>query len=121
MLNRAGLTDLVNVVGKIIIEDNVFVGSNSIIMPGVRIQKNSIVASGSVVTKDVQQGSIVAGVPAKKIGTIDSYLKKYDQEHVVIQREEHIKTELQKWMAKEDNSEMKIGLRLKNGKTKLTK
>ena len=53
---------------KIEIGDNVFIGVNSIIMPGVRIDNNVIVAAGSVVTKSVPSGSIVAGVPAKVVG-----------------------------------------------------
>lgn len=54
--------------GKIIVEDNVVLGGNSIILCNVRIGRNSVVAAGSVVTKDVQAYSIVGGNPAKKIG-----------------------------------------------------
>jgi acetyltransferase-like isoleucine patch superfamily enzyme len=52
---------------KIIIEDDVWIGFGSIILTGVRIGRGSIIAAGSVVTKDVQSFSIYAGVPAKKI------------------------------------------------------
>jgi acetyltransferase-like isoleucine patch superfamily enzyme len=52
----------------IVIGDNVFVGIRSIILPGVRIGNNVIVAAGSVVTKSIPDGVIVAGVPAKVIG-----------------------------------------------------
>lgn len=55
-------------IGCIEVMDNVFIGANSIILPNVRIGENSIVAAGSVVTKDVPPGSIVGGVPAKVIG-----------------------------------------------------
>jgi acetyltransferase-like isoleucine patch superfamily enzyme len=48
-----------------IIEDNVWIGRNAVIMPGIRIGSGSIVGSGAVVTKDVEQNSIVGGVPAK--------------------------------------------------------
>lgn len=54
--------------GEIIVEDNVVIGANSIILYNVHIGRNSVVAAGSVVTKDVQPYSIVAGNPAKKIG-----------------------------------------------------
>lgn len=47
------------------IEDNVWIGARSIILPGVKIGKNSVVAAGSVVTKNVPKNSLVAGVPAK--------------------------------------------------------
>ncbi len=52
----------------VIIEDYVFIGPRSIILPGVRIGKGSVVAAGAVVTKDVPEKTIVGGVPAKVIG-----------------------------------------------------
>ncbi|MHC5375231.1 sugar O-acetyltransferase [Enterococcus sp. LJL120] len=55
----------------IIIEDNVWIGGNSVILPGITIGKNSIVAGGSVVTKNVPADSIVGGNPAKFIRLID--------------------------------------------------
>lgn len=62
--------------GRIIIEDNVNIGWNVIIMPGVKIGKNSVVGCGAVVTKDVPENSIVAGVPAKVIETTEEYYNK---------------------------------------------
>ncbi len=50
------------------IKDYVFIGPRSIILPGVRIGKGAIVAAGAVVTKNVDDFKIVAGVPAKVIG-----------------------------------------------------
>ncbi|MGZ8983187.1 MAG: acyltransferase [Methylotenera sp.] len=58
-------------VGKIDIKDNVFVGYGAIIMPGVTIGPNAIVAAGAVVTKDVVEGDVVGGVPAKPISKTD--------------------------------------------------
>lgn len=52
---------------KVIIEDDVWIGYGSIIFSGVKIGRGSIIAAGSVVTKDVKPYSIVAGVPAKII------------------------------------------------------
>lgn len=52
---------------EIIIEDEVWIGANSVVVPGVTIGKHSIVAAGSVVTKDVQPYSIVAGNPARLV------------------------------------------------------
>ena len=53
--------------GEIIIEDDVWIASNCVITANTRIGKSSIIAAGSVVTKDVEQYSIVGGVPAKLI------------------------------------------------------
>jgi len=49
------------------IENGVWIGTRAVILDGVKIGKNSIVAAGSVVTKDVPEFAIVAGVPAKVI------------------------------------------------------
>ncbi|MDO4169322.1 MAG: acyltransferase [Lachnospiraceae bacterium] len=66
--------------GCIEIEDNVFIGLGSIIMPDVHIGANSIIAAGSLVLNDVPSGTIVGGVPAKKIGTFNELHKKRVQE-----------------------------------------
>jgi acetyltransferase-like isoleucine patch superfamily enzyme len=57
----------------ITVGDEVFIGVNSILMPGVEVQNRCIVAAGSVVTKSVPSGSIVAGVPAHIIGSYEEY------------------------------------------------
>lgn len=53
--------------GAIILEDEVWIGTNALIMSGVKIGKGSVVAAGSVVVKDVEPYSIVGGNPAKYI------------------------------------------------------
>ncbi|MDC9511493.1 acyltransferase [Pseudoalteromonas sp. Angola-4] len=58
------------------IGDNVFIGVNTIIMPGVTIGNNVIVAAGSVVSKSVEAGSVVGGVPARNISSFDIYASK---------------------------------------------
>lgn len=50
-----------------IIEDGAWLGRNVVVMPGVRIGKHAIVGSGAVVTKDVEDYTIVGGIPAKLI------------------------------------------------------
>ncbi|WP_428243544.1 acyltransferase [Gynuella sp.] len=67
-------------VGKIDIKDNVFIGINAIVMPGVTIGPNALVAAGAVVTKDVQEGDIVAGVPARAIGRVDDLVHKLEKD-----------------------------------------
>ena len=50
------------------ISDYVFIGPRAIILPGVKLGRGAVVGAGAVVTKDVQEFSIVGGVPAQKIG-----------------------------------------------------
>ena len=53
-------------VRPVVVEDNVWVGYGSVIMPGVTIGKNSVVAVGSVVTSDIPPNTMVLGNPARK-------------------------------------------------------
>lgn len=53
---------------KVTIGDYVFIGPRAIILPGVTIGTGAVIAAGAVVTKDVPDETIVAGVPAQKIG-----------------------------------------------------
>lgn len=57
--------------GSVSIADDAWIGANTIILPNVNIGKCSIVGSGAVVTKNVNDYEIVAGNPAKKIGKVD--------------------------------------------------
>ena len=52
---------------KVTISDDVWIGANAIILPGVTIGKGSVIAGGAVVTKDVEPYMIVGGNPAKVI------------------------------------------------------
>lgn len=62
--------------GNIEVGNNVFIGYNVLILPGVKIGDNCIVGAGSIVTKNIQNNSVYAGVPAKFICTIDRYYEK---------------------------------------------
>ncbi|WP_293212364.1 MULTISPECIES: acyltransferase [unclassified Microcoleus] len=79
MLNQAYNVKL-DAVGKIDIRDNVFIGYHSIVLRNVTIGPNAIVAAGAVVTKDVAEGDIVAGVPAKPIGRVADLVEKLQAE-----------------------------------------
>lgn len=65
-----------DIFGKVIIEDNVYVGTGSQIMPGVKIGEGSLIAAGSIVTKSVPPHSVVAGNPAKYICSVEDYIEK---------------------------------------------
>ena len=62
--------------GKIHVGSRTFIGCNSIIMPGVTIGKRCVIGAGSVVTKDIPDGCVAAGVPARVITTTEEYAKK---------------------------------------------
>lgn len=55
------------------IGDNVFIGVNSIVMPGVKVGSNIIVGAGSIVTKNIESNTVVAGNPAKYICSYTDY------------------------------------------------
>ena len=59
------------------IGNNVHIGTNAIIMPGVTVGDNSIIGCGAVVTKNVPSNTIVGGVPAKFIESLELYENKH--------------------------------------------
>ena len=63
-------------VGKIDIRDNVFIGHQAIVLPGVTIGPNAIVAANSVVTRDVPPNSVVGGVPAKVLCSLTEWIQR---------------------------------------------
>jgi acetyltransferase-like isoleucine patch superfamily enzyme len=54
------------------IEDDVWIGANAVILPGVTIGRHAVVAAGAVVTTDVLENTVVGGVPARIIKKINS-------------------------------------------------
>ena len=75
-LNRLGKGKFDYLCKPIEVFDNVFIGCNSTILPGVKIGPNAVIAAGSVVTKDVKENTVVAGNPARVIETFDEFLEK---------------------------------------------
>ncbi len=53
--------------GQVVIGDDVWIGANAVVLPNVSIGRHCVIAAGAVVTKDVPDGCVVAGVPAKII------------------------------------------------------
>ncbi len=55
----------------VVLEDDVLVGANAVVLEGVRVGKGAVVAAGAIVTDNVPPYTIVAGVPARVIKTVD--------------------------------------------------
>lgn len=66
----------IDVFGKIIIGNNVFIGLNSIIMPNTIVGDNVVIGAGSLVRGVLESNFVYAGVPVKKMMTIEEYEKK---------------------------------------------
>lgn len=79
LLFRDRVPDL-EITKPITIGDNVYIGVNVTIMPGVTIGNNVVVGACSVITKDVPDNCVVAGNPARVIRDIDSYFEKLQQQ-----------------------------------------
>ena len=79
-------SDFCTIGAETIIEDYAWICSRSILLPGVHIGEGAVVASGAVVTKDVEPYTVVGGIPAKKIGertNHDLNYSAYHQIHIV--------------------------------------
>jgi acetyltransferase-like isoleucine patch superfamily enzyme len=74
----------IDVIKPIKIGNNVFIGSNSTIMPGITVGNNVIIGASSLVTKDIPDNVIVGGVPAKFIKTLEEYEQKVLTEAIFI-------------------------------------
>lgn len=78
--NNCLLDDTRAYVTPLQIDDNVFIGSGAIIMPGIsRIGENAIISSGAVVMQEVKPNTIVAGNPAKVIGKLPRVYYRYSK------------------------------------------
>lgn len=65
--------------GKVCIGNNVYIGNNAMIMPGITIGNNVVIGAGSIITKNVPDNVVIAGNPAKIVSSIDNYRDKYLQ------------------------------------------
>ena len=93
-------------IGCIEIMDNVFIGSGAIILGDVKIGPNAIVAAGAMVNKDVPEGAVVGGCPAKIIGNyFDLYKKRKEQDYPseIAPKGQIVGKELEEYMWKKFN------------------
>ncbi len=101
IVSRMGGGRIQENIGCIEIMDNVFIGSGAIILGNVRIGPNAIVAAGAMVNKDVPEGTIVGGCPAKVIG---SYFELFEKRKTALYpfeirpQKQMISEELEKYM-----------------------
>ncbi|MGL4992931.1 MAG: acyltransferase [Bacteroidales bacterium] len=63
-------------IGQVIIGNNVFIGAESVVLPNVRIGNNVIIGANSTVSKDIPDGMVAVGSPARVICTTEEYLRK---------------------------------------------
>jgi acetyltransferase-like isoleucine patch superfamily enzyme len=70
--------------GTIRILDNSFIGINAIILPGVTIGPDSIVGTGSLVTRTVPPSTVWAGNPARHICTLDEFIERYESKMIPV-------------------------------------
>lgn len=63
-------------IGRVTIGNDVFIGADTVILPGVNIGNNVVVGANSTITHDISDNSVVAGSPAKKLCTLIEYLDK---------------------------------------------
>ena len=63
----------------VIIEDDVLIGANAVVLEGVKVGKGAVVAAGSIVVRDVEPMTVVAGVPAKVLKKVDDKTKSKTQ------------------------------------------
>lgn len=65
--------------GRVAIGSNVFVGTRTVILCGVTVGDNVVIGAGSVVTHDLPSDGVYAGVPAKKVCSVEEYREKYQK------------------------------------------
>jgi hypothetical protein len=80
---RDALPDI-DVIAPIVVGNNVFIGINSVILPGVTIGDDCVIGAGSVVNRDVPRGTVAAGVPARALGPIERYREKVGRKALFI-------------------------------------
>ena len=79
MIFRDQIPDL-EITKPITVGNNVYIGEDSLILPGVHIGNHVVIGARSVVTKDIPDNSVAVGVPCRVIKSTDEYLEKIKKE-----------------------------------------
>ena len=103
VLDVNGMLPKADIFGPIVIGNNVFIGRNSMIMKDVHIGSNVVIGAGSIVTRDCESNSVYAGIPARKIRTLDEYCEKVKNRAVPTL--DYTKEEKKKYLIKKYNLE----------------
>ena len=61
------LAPMATLAGEVVVGNNVFIGTNATVLPGLKIEDNVLVGAGAVVTKNVTRGTVVVGNPARPL------------------------------------------------------
>lgn len=73
---NGGVGKFTEAIGCIEIMDNVFVGTNTTILYGVRIGQNCIIGANSLINKDLEPNAVYAGIPVRRICSFDEFIAK---------------------------------------------
>ena len=79
LLFREQVPDL-EITKPIIIGNDVYIGNNVLILPGITVGNKVVIGAGAVVTHDIPDNSVAVGVPARRIKTTDEYFEKIQRE-----------------------------------------
>lgn len=90
----------IDLIKPIKIGNNVFIGSNATIMPGVIIGNNVVVGASSVVTRNIPDNVVVGGIPAKIIKTVEEYEEKILPQTIVLKNRHDYKLRRQEIMTR---------------------
>lgn len=101
-------------IGRVTIGDNVFIGADTVVMPGVTIGSNVVIGANSTVTRDVADNTVVAGSPVRVICSLEEYLQKERErmEHAPCYGEEYTlrqNVSMEKRLEQKDALDGKIG------------
>jgi maltose O-acetyltransferase len=97
-------------IGKVDIEDGVFIGAGTIVLPGVVIGENAIVGAGSIVVNNIPENTVAVGSPAKVVSTLSDYLVKVNSQmndYPIFEEEYTLRKDVSKGRMKEMNQKMK--------------